>query len=126
MRWEAPDSEQLLIDYLEQRMGIPWGDKASTASEFGKIIRTGGPRATPVSDKPQLTVELYAKLPSQAWNLTQQALGHLFDAPGLVMGQSLIYSVEEFAGPGKLPDPLLPEFARYTFTVAVQLRAKYV
>lgn len=126
MRWHAPDAEQLFIDYLGQRTSIPWGDKASTSSEFGKIIRTGGPRATPVSDQPQLTVEVYAKRPSRAWELTQQALGHLFDAPGLVVGQTVIYSVREFAGPGKLPDPLLPDFARYTFTVAVQLRATYV
>lgn len=125
MRWAPPDSEQLFMDYLESKMSIPWGMKAARTSEFGKVLRTGGPRATPVSDQPQLTFEVYAALPSRAWSLTAEAIGYMHDTVGTKVPAAVVYSVRELAGPGLLPDPLFENLTRYSFTLVVQLRANF-
>jgi hypothetical protein len=121
--WKAPDAEQLLIDYLTPLLSVPVGVKASPAPEFVKVIRTGGPRATPVSDRPQLTFEAYAKRGSRAWALAEDTRTSVFEMAGTIVAGVSVKEVEEIGGPSSLPDPTFPDHARYTFTIALHLRA---
>jgi hypothetical protein len=123
--WTHPDAEQLLIDYLSPILAVPVGTKApGNSNEFVKVIRTGGPRATPVSDRPQITVEAYSTRGSTAWALVEKARMALFALAGTVLGDTSIKDVAEFGGPANLPDPIFPSLTRYTFTLAVHLRGR--
>lgn len=121
--WKAPDAIQLLVDHMEPVVGVPFGGKAAAAAEFVKVIRTGGPRATPVSDRPQLTFEAYAKRASRAWALAEETRTGVHALAGTIIAGVNVKEVSEISGPSDLPDPLFPEHSRYTFTLAVHLRA---
>jgi hypothetical protein len=122
--WQAPDAEQFMIDYLEPLLGVPVGVKsAGSAAEFIKVIRTGGPRASPVSDRPQLSFEAYAVKGSRAWALAEKTRTAVLAMAGTVVQNTSVKDVTELGGPANFPDPLLPDRSRYTFTLAVHLRA---
>ncbi len=112
-----------MIDHLEPLLGVPVGVKAAAATEFVKVIRTGGPRATPVSDRPQLTFEAYAKRGSRAWELAEEARAAVLALAGTTVDGTNVKEIGEPGGPSNLPDPIFPDYARYTFTLTVHLRA---
>lgn len=123
--WTFPDSEQLLIDHLSPILAVPVGTKApGNTNEFVKVIRSGGPRATPISDRPQITVEAYSTRGSKAWELADKARTALFALAGTVLGSTSVKDVVEIGGPSNLADPVFPSLTRYTFTLAVHLRGR--
>lgn len=122
--WVHPDAEKLLIDHLTPLLGVPVGTKASTTTEFVKVIRTGGPRATPVSDRPQLTFEAYSNRGTKAWDLANRTREAVHALAGSQLAGISVKEVTELGGPANLPDPIFPALTRYTFTLAVHLRGR--
>jgi hypothetical protein len=118
------DAEQLLIDYLTPILDVPVGTKAPAASEFVRLIRTGGPRATNVTEGAQITFECYSSRGTKAWELAETARAAVFALAGTRLGEISIKGVVEIGGPANLPDPVFPALSRYTFTHAVHLRGR--
>jgi hypothetical protein len=119
------DTEKLLIDYLAPVLAVPVGTKApGNVNEFVKLLRTGGPRATPVSDRPQITIEAYSTRGTTAWDLADRARMAMFALAGTRLAGASIKEVVEIGGPSNLPDPIFPSLTRYTFTLAVHLRGR--
>lgn len=119
------DVEKLLIDYLGPILAVPVGTKAAgTGTTFVKLIRTGGPRATPVSDRAQITFEAYSNKGTTAWELADKARMAMFALAGTQLAGTSVKEIEEIGGPGNLPDPIFPALTRYTFTLAVHLRGR--
>lgn len=118
-----PDIEDLLTTHLTAVLGVPVGTRASSASSYVRVLRTGGPPATRVSDSPQVTVEAYHSRESGAVQLLEDARQELTNLPGVALDGFRIKSVEVIGGPANLPDPSTSLF-RYTFTAVVQIRGK--
>ncbi len=118
-----PDIEELLTAHLTSVMGVPAGTRASTAPTFLRVRRTGGPAATRVTDSPQVTVEAYAPLESNAAALLADARRVIADLVGVSLAGWLVKSVTELGGPANLPDPNNSSH-RYTLTAVVQIRGK--
>lgn len=118
-----PDIEDLLCTFLTGALGVPVGTRASSASSFVRVLRTGGPPATRVSDSPQVTVEAYHSRESGAVQLLERARRAITDLPGLELSGFRVKSVDIIGGPVNLPDPSTSLF-RYTFTAVVQIRGK--
>lgn len=85
------------------------------------VRRTGGPRQTIVSDNAFLTVESWHDTDADAHDLAQEVRGLLHTLPGQIVDGTVVYGVDELAGPADLPDPLSNQ-ARYTQSFAVHLR----
>jgi hypothetical protein len=122
--WTYPDAEQLLIDYLDPILGVPVGTKAATGTDFVRLFRTGGPRATLITDRPLIAFEAYSSRGSTAWALAEKARRAVFALAGTVLGDVSVKDVAEVSGPGNLPDPVFPALTRYTFTLAIHLRGR--
>jgi hypothetical protein len=122
--WTHPDAEQLLIDYLEPVLGVPVGTKAGSGPEFVRLYRTGGPRATLISDRPLITFEAYSSRGSTAWALAEKARIAVFALAGTRLGEVSVKDIAEASGPGNLPDPVFPALTRYQFTLAIHLRGR--
>jgi len=118
-----PDIEDLLATHLAAALGVPAGTRAAPESSFIRVLRTGGPPATRVSDSPQVTVEAYHRLESGAINLLERARLALMELPGTAVDGFRVKSAEIIGGPSNLPDPT-HESHRYTFTAVVQIRGK--
>jgi hypothetical protein len=119
------DAEQLFVDYLGPVLGVPVGTKApGGATSFVRLVRTGGPRTTPVSDRPQITFDAYAPLGSAAWELADKARMAVYAIAGTVLGGVSVKDVAEVGGPANLPDPVFPDLSRYSFTLAIHLRGR--
>lgn len=120
---EFPDIEDLLSTHLEGVLGVPAGTRASSAASFVRVLRTGGPAPTRVTDSPQVTVEAYHPRESGAIALLGRARRALADLPGSEVDGWAVKSVDEIGGPANLPDPT-SESHRYTYTAVVQIRGK--
>ena len=83
--------------------------------EFIRILRTGGPKETLVSEAAQITVEAWAKSEARSSLLLSQCRALLNAA------DETIYGVREFSGPANLPDPLS---AQLRYTMSFQVRAR--
>jgi hypothetical protein len=118
-----PDIEDLLCTHLTAVLGVPVGTRAATSSAFVRVLRTGGPAPTRVTDSPQVTVEAYSARETAALALLGRARRALADLPGTELDGWAVKSVTEFGGPANLPDPS-SELARYTLTAVVQIRGK--
>jgi hypothetical protein len=118
-----PDIEDLLATYLTGVLGVPAGTKAASAASFVRVLRTGGPAPTRVTDSPQVTIEAYHPRESGAIALLEDARMELVNLPGVELDGFRIKSVDIIGGPANLPDPS-SELARYTFTAVVQVRGK--
>lgn len=118
-----PDIEDLISTHLESVLSVPAGTKPATTAPFLRVLRTGGPPATRVSDSPQVTVEAYHRLESGAVQLLERARQAISDLPGSELDGFRIKSVEVIGGPANLPDPSSTSH-RYTFTAVVQVRGK--
>ena len=133
----APDSETILISYLDSAYSTytdVGGTDLSSARAYGKVpnprpslftrvIRTGGNRDRFI-DQATLTVESWG--PDE---ITAQRLAALNQALIFKVGQVSVsgttyqtYRPQEFAGPARLPDPDSDQ-ERYTQTVSVGFRA---
>lgn len=118
-----PDAVGLLVTHLRTVLDDPVHATipASRPSAFVLVRRTGGPRADLIRDSAQITLEAYGPTDKAAHDLLQLARAHVHALRGEALGNSTVYRVTEFAGPGNLPDPL-SDASRYTLTVQVALR----
>jgi hypothetical protein len=121
--WTCPDAEQLLIDYLEPLLGVPVGSEVADAPAFVQVVRTGGVKPTPVSDRPRLTFDVYAGRYSTAWALLERTREAVHGIAGTTVAGTSVKEVVEDGGPALLPDPDFPALIRYRFTLSVHLRA---
>ncbi len=90
-------------------------------AEFFVVHRTGGPRKNLVTDSAQVTIDSWAETGSKALALAQLIRGIVGALGGQTISGLLIHRVQEFAGPGWLPDPESAQ-ARYTFTASLDVR----
>lgn len=94
---------------------------ATRPARFVLVFRTGGPRFGIVTDAAQLTIEAWAASDADAHDLAQAARAVLGGLEGTVTGGVTFYGIDEFSGPGYLPDPQSAQ-ARYTWSVSAQVR----
>lgn len=120
---EFPDIEAVLSTHLTTSLGVPAGTRAAAVPKFVRVIRTGGPPATRVTDSPQVTVEAYDRLESGAIALLERARRDLLNLPGSLLQGWLVKSVDILGGPANLPDPSTTSH-RYTLTAVIQIRGK--
>lgn len=125
--WVFPDGEQLLIDWLRDRMGETVEPRIPNPrpSEWIRVLRVGGPQRDLVTDQPTLVVEAWADDDVDARDLIQLARAHVRAIRGEVFDGVTVYGVNEVAGPANLPDPTSAQ-PRWTFTVQVALRGHTV
>lgn len=120
------DVEDAVIDYLNASLPEPVSDrvpeKTRSALPFVVVSRLGGPRVTRVTEQATVTVEAWASTWRAAEDLVQRARRDVHDIEGQTVKGLTFYTVREFAGPARLPDPEsgLP---RNTFTVSLTVRA---
>ncbi len=130
---EFPDAEAVVQAVLLD--GLPDYGRGDTAvktktpnprpEEFYVVRRTGGPWRDIVTDVPTIVVESWAQDKPTAAAMAQLARGLLHLASGTVVDGVAIYKVDEFSGPGDLPDPLSGQ-PRYVQTFAVAMRGEAV
>lgn len=90
---------------------------------FVRVLRTGGPQDTPVTDLAQLTIEGWATAEATAHDLAQMCRALLQAAIGTVVNGAPIYGYQEMNGPQNLPDPT-SAMPRYSFTIRYRLRGQ--
>lgn len=125
------DDEQLVADYLAAHVATqPIGSKhpASTPrpAKWIRLFRTGGVASTIVTDGAQLTLECWDKTESAAKATAQQVRALIAAMPrtGAILDGHPVQRVQEISGPQNLPDPTIPDRARYTMTLVVHLRGQ--
>lgn len=132
-----PDIEGLLIDYLTAQFPsrgvvasvstrIP-DDKPGVAkpARFVRVLKVGGDAPTVVTRRPTVTVETYAPLESQAFELAKIAGALILDLPNRAPLDGLqVYEATQAGGIANLPDPRVPDRARYTQTLTVHIRGQ--
>jgi hypothetical protein len=124
---EAPlfgDTVALVINRLRPELGsVPIGARVPNPrpAAFVVVLRTGGVQETPVTEGAQITVEAWSNRSENAHDLAQLCRAHLHAMQGEVVDGVQVYRVDEFSGPGDLPDPVSTQ-ARYTFTVSITVR----
>lgn len=113
------DVTLLVCAYLRKPLltGVPVVSEIppTRPQEFIRVLRTGGPRETLVSEAAQITVEAWAQTKARASELLSNARALLNAA------DESIYGVREFSGPGDLPDP---QTGQARFTMSFQVRAR--
>jgi hypothetical protein len=120
--WTMPDAVQFFCDYLEPELGVPVGVEAAGTAPFVRINRTGGPKQTPVSDRPQITFEIFHRLGSGSWALAEQTREAVYALAGTTVSGINVKDVQEAGGPQSEPDPTFPALHRHTFTLLVHMR----
>jgi hypothetical protein len=124
-----PDAAVAVIGALNDQLddlghaGTPVRSKVPNPrpAKFVTVFRTGGPRVNVVTDAAQLTIEAWASSDHEAHNLAQACRAILGALEGTVAGGTTVYGVDEFSGPGFLPDPASSQ-SRYTWSVVVNVR----
>jgi hypothetical protein len=128
----AEDAEKAALTALTSRLpeaGEPTTIPASTSipkptpSEFFRIIVTGGGDRDLVTDQPTITVEAYSRGEVRAERLAAKARA-IFEACARDgdMGGVPCYRVALFGRPQNLPNPQVPGWYRYTFSISADLR----
>lgn len=118
-----PDIEDLLCIHMGTALDVPVGTQLASVSTFIRVLRTGGPAQTRITDSPQVTIEAYHPRESGAIALLGEARRYLADLPGTELDGWAVKSVTELGGPVNLPDPTT-ESHRYTYSAVVQVRGK--
>lgn len=90
-------------------------------ARFVLVFRTGGPRVNIVTDAAQLTIEAWAASDADAHDLAQAARAIVNSLEATVTSGVTVYGVNEFSGPGYLPDPESAQ-PRYTWSASVNVR----
>jgi len=88
---------------------------------FTRVFRTGGVKATLVTDAAQLTFESWAPDADTACTNAELVRAQVHDLPGRVVDGHAFYLVEEASGPAELPDPD-SKSRRFTWTALVHVR----
>ena len=126
-----PDSEQLLIDYLAERLpplGVDWpvGDRAPIGpTSYIVLIRTGGARRDLVTDQAQITIDTVSGDSGSAAhvaNLVRALINDLWG--GVALGGHPVYQVNELSGP--YSNPTRTDLFRYSQSFLVAIRAAQV
>lgn len=126
-----PDIEDLLSSYLENQLALH-GNPVSVhiqipitrPESFVTMPRVGGPRRGLVVDSATISVDSWAKRPAAAFQLATVVRGIIGALPGVTLGDNYpIYRVDEFTGPGNMPDPLSMH-SRYTQAFSVWVRGR--
>lgn len=95
---------------------------ATLPTEFVHITRTGG-TASLVIDRPQITVQTYAKTGARSVAIAQMARAILAAAArDGALGTVTVYALNELSGPYSDPDPNAPTHVRYSATVQLAVR----
>jgi hypothetical protein len=128
----AADAEAAAIAELVQRIPELDGGKPARAAtsiakgspdEYFRVICTGGFERSMLVDVPTLTVESYARGEKRAADRAALARGILTACErGGEMGGVTCYQVDLAARPQNLPNPQVPGWYRYTFTISADLR----
>lgn len=118
-----PDVEQGLIDHLDALLTRPVVGKIPNPRppRFTRIIRTGGPRSSLVTDGAQVTIESWAGTDTEAVADAQEVRAYINALLNQEIDGAVVSRVEEFSGPGNLPDPASAQ-ARYVQTFRVHAR----
>ena len=127
-----PDTEDAVRLFLAAGFAAQTGFTTVTATtgtkpatfpaEFVHVTRTGG-TADLVIDRPQITLETYAKKGSRSVAIAQMARGLLHQAArDGALGTLTVYGLTEFSGPYSDPDPNAPTFTRYSATIQLAVR----
>jgi len=90
---------------------------------FVRVFRTGGPKATIVTDAAQLSIESWAPDVDVAIANAMTVRAQLNDMPGRTVAGVAVYRVDELSGPAELPD-VVSTSRRITWTVAVHVRGQ--
>jgi hypothetical protein len=112
------DVESVAMNYLQPYVpGIPVVTRIPNPRPdlFVRVIRTGGPQETLISERAMLTVEAWGASERDAINLLNVCRAWLNRSDGLMFG------VQELAGPVNLPDPISSQ-TRYTMTFQIRVR----
>lgn len=133
LRTAAP-AERLLIAYLAARLPTVTDDRGRAflmtvasrvpnprPAECVVLYRTGGTMRDLVTDQPQITVEVRAKTEERCALVIGVVRALLWELEGQVLEGHQVYTVDEFAGPANLPDPL--GGVRYSMTLSLAIRA---
>jgi hypothetical protein len=122
-----PDAEAVLTSWLRGELvthGTPLPVTTQVPEprpdEFVRLVRTGGPRASLVTDAASITLEAWAATQDRASDVILLCRALLGAAPGRV-AEVPVYLVTEFAGPAYSPDPS-SGVPRYVQTFEVHLR----
>lgn len=120
------DVEDAVIIWLQSQLAESVYDRVPkvTGALLPLVIveRLGGPATSVVTEEATVTVEAWAKSWRTAQNLVQRARQAVHSLPGNVVAGLTFYRVREYAGPGRLPDPI-SGFPRFVFTVSLTVRA---
>ena len=116
-----PEVEPLLRVHLVPLLSVPVHTTmpGKLPDQFVLVRRTGGPRTGLVVDQPMVTLECWARTVPAASDLAQLVRAYVNATPGRLAG---VHRVQEFSGPALLPSPDAPGHARYSWTVAVDVR----
>lgn len=120
---EAAVMTQLESDLVDYDRECPVSQSVPIArpSEFVTVQRTGGPKRDLVTDSASLTFECWSDSGGGAATLANLVRAIVHSWQGQRIGGAIVYQVQEFAGPGWLPDPVSKQ-ARYTFTASIDVR----
>lgn len=84
--------------------------------KFGRVLRTGGPKESLISENATVVLEGYAATEGVAIDILNLGRAVVFALDGQLFGAT------EIAGPANLPDPQTSQI-RYTATLGIRARA---
>lgn len=123
-----PDAAAVACSWLAENLpvqgfSVPVGTRVPDPrpAAFVRVLRTGGPQDTPVTDWAQLTVEAWANDEAEAADLAAMCRALLMSTPGHVVAGTPVCGYQEFTGPQNMPDPTSAQ-PRYSFTIRLRLR----
>ena len=131
------NAQAILVDYLRPTLagltdpvlsGLIVGTKVpATRTLDGPpllvVRRSGGPAETPILDRPRLDFLVWHETEFRATavaNIVRSLL--LYDLPGQVHDDHVVYRPVEFSGPTAYPDPAGSATPIVMFTVEVRIR----
>lgn len=125
-----PDAAAAVIDGLEAELAArsnmtPVRSRVPDPRPvtFVRVQRVGGPRRNLVVDDATVVVEAWAADEATGHDLAQLCRGIVHSLAGSTVGDTVVYRVDEFAGPGLLPDPVSQQ-TRWTMTFQISTRGR--
>lgn len=124
-----PDAEQLLIDGLTTELAglgfpVPIGTRVPSPRPASsvQVMRTGGIAPTMISDRAEVSIDSRGPSEMAAATLAANVRSAMHHLEGQIVGGTMVYRVEEAAGPSNYPDPYTPDESRYTQLFTVHVR----
>lgn len=116
-----PDSEDVWINYLNERLDIPVGSRLFEAPRFVRVLRAGGNRQNIVLDMPQMVFDVYGEDEFVAAGLAADVRAIVLAAEGTFLAPGVkAKRFRDVTGPSNVPDDEHPS-SRYSFTVMTAL-----